>query len=155
MSLRKVFGFPFSSPQRGNSDFISQRVACALPLPDPRLGRGVRLNTYSDSIGPVCGSVPKALNCTGPSSVAVQGPPWRKAEQAFTAHGEAVAIGWDEFEEVREVVVQDVGVDQFLALAIHDADVDLVRMQIDSAIVFGRGSVVFHCRRNSLLMGVV
>ena len=47
-------------------------------------------------------------------------------------------------EEVVEVVVQDIGVDQFPALAVHDADVYLTRMQIDSAVVFGRGRVIFH-----------
>jgi hypothetical protein len=55
-----------------------------------------------------------------------------------------VAIAGDEFEEELEVVVPDVGVDQFLALAIHDADVHLVGMEVDSAVVFGRGGVIFH-----------
>jgi len=58
-------------------------------------------------------------------------------EQALTADGEAVLVRLDEFEEVSEVVVLDVGVDQLLALAIHEADVHLAGMEIDSAIVFG------------------
>jgi hypothetical protein len=37
-----------------------------------------------------------------------------------------VAIGFDELEEELEVVVFDVGVDQFLALPVHDADVHLL-----------------------------
>ena len=36
-------------------------------------------------------------------------------KHAFTADGEAVLVGLDEFEEVSEVVVLDVGVDQLLA----------------------------------------
>ena len=36
-------------------------------------------------------------------------------EHTFTADGEAVLEGLDEFEEVSEVVVLDVGVDQLLA----------------------------------------
>jgi hypothetical protein len=61
------------------------------------------------------------------------------AEHALSAHGEAVAIGFDQLEEVGEVVVLDVAVDQFLALAVPDADVHLVRVQINSAVVFGGG----------------
>src|SRR5207244_8867351 len=36
------------------------------------LGIGVRLNTDSDSIGPVWSPMPQALNPTGPSSAAIQ-----------------------------------------------------------------------------------
>ena len=42
------------------------------------LGIGVRLNTYSDSIGPVWSPIPHALNPTGPSSAAIQRPPSRQ-----------------------------------------------------------------------------
>jgi len=66
------------------------------------------------------------------------------AEHAFAAHGEVMLVGLDELEEVGEVVVQDVAVDQFLALAIHDADVHLARMQVDSAVVFGSGGIILH-----------
>jgi hypothetical protein len=65
-------------------------------------------------------------------------------EHTFTADGEAVFVWLDELEEVSEVVVFDVSVDQFLALAIHEADVHLACMQIDSAIVFGGRGVIFH-----------
>ncbi len=65
-------------------------------------------------------------------------------EHALTADGEAVFVRRDELEEVLEVVVLDVGVDQLFALAIHDADVHLARMQIDSAVVFGRGGIILH-----------
>ena len=65
-------------------------------------------------------------------------------EHALTADGEAVLEGLDEFEEVSEVVVLDIGVDQLPALPIHDADVHLACVQIDSAVVFGRGCIIFH-----------
>jgi hypothetical protein len=55
-----------------------------------------------------------------------------------------VAVGFDELEEVLEVVVLDVAVDQLLALAIHDADVHLVSVQVDSAVELCGGGVVFH-----------
>ena len=66
------------------------------------------------------------------------------AEHAFAAHGQVVAIRLDELEEELEVVVSDVGVDEFFALGIHEADVHLVRMQVDSAVELGGGGVVFH-----------
>ena len=66
------------------------------------------------------------------------------AEHAFGADGQVVAIGGDELEEVLEVVVLDVGVDELLALAIHDADVHLPGVEIDSAVEFGGGGVILH-----------
>jgi hypothetical protein len=66
------------------------------------------------------------------------------AEHAFAADRQIVAIGGDEFEEELEVIVLDVGVDQFLALAVHDADVHLPGVEVDSAIVFGGGGVILH-----------
>jgi hypothetical protein len=66
------------------------------------------------------------------------------AEHAFGADGQAVAIGFDELEEELKVVVFDIGVDQFLALPVHDADVHLVGMQIDSTVVFSSGGVILH-----------
>jgi hypothetical protein len=53
-------------------------------------------------------------------------------------------IGSNEFKEELEVVVFDVGVDEFHALAIHDADDHLPGVEVDSAIVFGGGGVIFH-----------
>ena len=50
----------------------------------------------------------------------------------------------DELEEEGEVVVQDVGVDQLLALAVHDADVPLAGMEVDSTVVIGGGGVILH-----------
>ena len=73
------------------------------------------------------------------------------AEHAFAAHGEVMLVRLDELEEEAEVVVLDVGVDPFLALSIHDADVHLARVQIDSAIEFGAGGVIFH-RNHSLMV---
>ena len=65
-------------------------------------------------------------------------------EGALAHHGQVVAVGFDPLEEIGEVVAQDVAVDQLLALPVHDADVHLPRVQIDSAIVFGRGRVILH-----------
>jgi hypothetical protein len=55
-----------------------------------------------------------------------------------------MAIGFDELEEVVEVVVAYVGVDKSLALGIHEADVHGACMQIDSAVEFGGGLIEFH-----------
>jgi hypothetical protein len=66
------------------------------------------------------------------------------AEHAFAAHRQVVLVRLDQLEEIFEVIVQDVGVDQLLALAIHDADVHLPCMQIDSAVVFSGGCIIFH-----------
>src|SRR5208283_4958739 len=66
------------------------------------------------------------------------------AEHAFTADGQVVTIGSDEFEEEREVVVADVGVDELLAVAVHDADIHLTGVQINSAVELGGRGVVFH-----------
>ncbi len=65
-------------------------------------------------------------------------------KHALTTDGEAVLVRLDELEEVLEVVVLDVGVDQFLALPIHEADVHLAGVQIDSAVELGRGGVILH-----------
>ena len=66
------------------------------------------------------------------------------AEHALAADRQVVPVGLDELEKEGEVVVFDIGVDELLALAIHDADVHLARMQIDSAVELGRGGVILH-----------
>ena len=66
------------------------------------------------------------------------------AEQALGADGEAVAVRLNEFEEVREVVVLDVAVEELFAVAVHEADVHWVGVEVDSAVVIGGGGVVFH-----------
>ena len=66
------------------------------------------------------------------------------AEHAFGADGQVVTIGGDEFEEELEVVVADVGVDQFFAVPVHNADIHLAGMEVNSAVELGGGSVVFH-----------
>ena len=66
------------------------------------------------------------------------------AEHAFATDGQAVSVRLDQLEEELEVVVLDAGVDQYFTLPVHDADVHLARVQIDSAVVFGRGGVIFH-----------
>ena len=65
-------------------------------------------------------------------------------EHALAANGQVVPVGLDQLQEEGEVVVFDIGVDQLFALAIHDADVHLARMQIDSAVVFSGGCIIFH-----------
>ena len=56
------------------------------------------------------------------------------AEHAFAADGQVVAIGSDEFEEVVEVVMADIGVEEFFALSIHEAYVHLAGVQVDSQL---------------------
>ena len=66
------------------------------------------------------------------------------AEHAFAADGDIVPVGGDEFEEEREVVGLDVGVDELPSLLVHDADVHLPRMEIDSAVEFCGGCIILH-----------
>ena len=65
-------------------------------------------------------------------------------EHAFGADGQVVAIRRDELEEVSEVIVPDVGVDELFTVPVHEADVHLAGMEVDSAVEFcGRG-VILH-----------
>lgn len=66
------------------------------------------------------------------------------AEHAFAADGEVVFIGFDQFEEEIEVVVFDVGVDEFFTLPIHHADVHLACVEVDSAIELRCRGVILH-----------
>jgi len=66
------------------------------------------------------------------------------AEHAFAADGEVVLVGFDALEEELEVVVFDVGVDQLFSLAVHDADVHLPCVEIDSAVELSGGGVILH-----------
>ena len=66
------------------------------------------------------------------------------AEHALGADGQIVAIGCNELEEIFEVIVANVGVDQFFAGAVHDADVHLAGMEINSAVEFSGGGVILH-----------
>ena len=66
------------------------------------------------------------------------------AEHALGADGQIVAIRGDEFEKVGEVVVADVGVDELFAGAVHDADIHLAGMEINSAVEFSGGGVILH-----------
>ena len=66
------------------------------------------------------------------------------AEHALGADGQVVPIRRDELEEEREVIVVDVGVDELLAVPVHDADIHLAGMKVDSAVeLCGRG-VILH-----------
>jgi hypothetical protein len=66
------------------------------------------------------------------------------AEHALATDGEVVAVGGDELEEEFGVVVFDVGVDQLLALAVHDADIHWASVEVDSAVVLRGRDVVLH-----------
>ena len=66
------------------------------------------------------------------------------AEHAFAADGETVLVRFGQLKEEAEVIVFDIGVDQFFALPIHDADVHLTCMQIDSAVELCRGCIILH-----------
>jgi len=66
------------------------------------------------------------------------------AEHAFGADGQIVAVRSDEFEEELEVIVLDVGVDEFLPVPIHEADVHLPGVQINSAVEFCGGGIILH-----------
>ena len=65
-------------------------------------------------------------------------------EGALGDDGQVVAIRLDALEEVLEVVAEDVGVDEFVALSIHEADVHLAGMEIDSAVELCGGRVILH-----------
>ena len=75
------------------------------------------------------------------------------AEHAFAAHRQAVLVRLDEFEEEGKVVVSDVGVEELPALAIHDADVHLARVEIYSAVELCCGCIILHTCNTSWLMG--
>ena len=66
------------------------------------------------------------------------------AEHAFGANGEVVPVGGDEFKEELEVVVLDVGMDQFFTVPIHDAHVHLACVEVDSAVELRGGNVILH-----------
>jgi hypothetical protein len=55
-----------------------------------------------------------------------------------------VLVRGDELEEVLEVVVEDVGVNELFTLAVHDADVHLASVQVDSAVELCGGSIILH-----------
>ena len=65
-------------------------------------------------------------------------------EHAFAADGQVVPVGFNQLEKEVEVVVFDVGMDQFFTLAIHDADVHLPGMEVDSAVEFCGGCIILH-----------
>jgi hypothetical protein len=54
------------------------------------------------------------------------------------------AAGGDTAEEEVEVIADNVGVDEDFALAIHEADVHLTGMEVDSAVELSGGRKVFH-----------
>jgi len=66
------------------------------------------------------------------------------AKHAFGADGQVVAIRGDQFEKEIEVIVLYIGVDEYFAVAIHDTDIHLAGMEIDSAVELGGRGVVFH-----------
>ena len=70
--------------------------------------------------------------------------PTPMSEHAFGTDGQIVAVGRGELEEIGEVIVADVGVDEFFAGAVQDADIHLPGMEINSAVEFGGGCVILH-----------
>jgi len=66
------------------------------------------------------------------------------AEHAFAADGQIMLVGSNELEEEVEVIVADVGMDEDFAGAIHEADVHLTGMEIDSAVEFRGGGIILH-----------
>ena len=91
--MTEISDFRFSRPQNGNSDLVS---CCSV-------SDGVRLNTYSDSIGPVWSSVLQTQSLTVPSGAAIQRPPsavavlWRTGRGAVQKHQESTPVrrsGW-------------------------------------------------------------
>jgi len=66
------------------------------------------------------------------------------AEHAFGTDRQIVAIGRDEFEEIGEVIVFDVGVDELFAVAVQHADIHLAGVEVDSAVELGGGGVILH-----------
>jgi hypothetical protein len=75
------------------------------------------------------------------------------AEHALGADGQVVAVRGDELEEEGEVIVANVRVDQDFSLAIHEADVHLVGVEINSAVVFGGGGIILHSVRRKVPRG--
>ena len=53
-------------------------------------------------------------------------------------------VGFDELEEEGEIVVFDIAVNELFTLAVHDADIHLAGMEVDSAIELGGGGVILH-----------
>jgi hypothetical protein len=66
------------------------------------------------------------------------------AEHAFAADRQALPIRLDQLEEELEVVVPHVGVDEFSSLAVHQADVHLPGVEIDSAVELRRRAIILH-----------
>ena len=66
------------------------------------------------------------------------------AEHAFGADGQVVPIGRDQLEEIFEIIVLDVGVDEFFALPVHYADIHLAGVKVDSAVELCGGGVILH-----------
>jgi hypothetical protein len=55
-----------------------------------------------------------------------------------------VLVGLDALEEELEVIVFDVGVNRPFSLLVHDADVHLPGMEIDSAVELSGRGVILH-----------
>jgi hypothetical protein len=66
------------------------------------------------------------------------------AEHAFATDGEVVFIRLDEFEEESKVIVFNIAVDPFLSLSVHEADVHLPGVEIDSTVELSAGGVILH-----------
>ena len=60
------------------------------------------------------------------------------------ALAQVVLVRGEELEEVLEVVVEDVGVNELFILAVHDADIHLASVQVNSAVELVGGSIILH-----------
>ena len=55
-----------------------------------------------------------------------------------------MAIRGDQPQEEVEVIVSDIGVDEDFSGTVHEADIHLSGMEIDSAVEFSGGGVILH-----------
>jgi len=66
------------------------------------------------------------------------------AEETFATDGDVVTPRSDLLEEECEVVIFDIHVQELVALHIHDADIHLARVEVDTAVILGCRSIEFH-----------
>ena len=166
-SSRKFLISVFSSSER---ELRLNFVSCSLGLrPGSKSpGSGVRLNTYSDSIGPVWSRIHETLNPTGPSSAAIpaQAGPQHgsgnsqqytqrlsiQIEGGFRVTGRCRQVRESSFLRTCHwggcskmvLTFRGYAMDEDFSLPIHEADVHLARMEVDSTVVFGGRGVILH-----------
>jgi hypothetical protein len=65
-------------------------------------------------------------------------------EHAFGTDGQVMAIRGDQLQEEVEVIVSDIGMDEDFSRTVHEADIHLAGMEIDSAVEFSGRGVILH-----------